>query len=200
MRTASHNYLEAQTTNPFHRLVQEIKEHLGSSSGIDSEDVNIEYLRGLMTKYTSNLVDWQQYAHLDPSKHYTRNYVENINGKANILILVWNPKKGSPVHDHARAHCVMKILQGTLKEEIFTLPAMNSQPNAPLQHIKETIYSADEVTYICDKIGLHRISNPSEDDALAVSLHLYTPPTAADFGYHIYEEETGRRIYVKTNM
>jgi len=85
MPTASHNYLEAQTTDPFHRLVQEIKEHLGTSSGIDSEDVDIDYLRDLMTKYTSNPADWQQYAHLDPGKHYTRNYVENINGKANIV-------------------------------------------------------------------------------------------------------------------
>jgi cysteine dioxygenase len=65
----------------------------------------------------------------------------------------------------------MKILQGNLKEEIFILPAINSQPDAPLQPIKETVYSPGEVTYICDHIGLHRISNPSQNNELAVSLH-----------------------------
>jgi len=68
----------------------------------------------------------------------------------------------------------MKVLQGTLKEELFDLPAKNAQPGAPLRLTKETIYNADEVTYICDSIGLHRISNPS--DELAVSLHCQCGP------------------------
>lgn len=34
---------------------------------------------------------------------------------------------------------------------------------------------------------------------LRLNKAVYTPPNAADFGYHIYEEKTGRRTYVKTN-
>lgn len=198
--------------DPFHTLVAEIKAYLGTSSGIDSEDIDVEYVKGLMAKYTSNPADWRRYARVDKSKNYTRNCVENINGKANILILVWNPQKGSPVHDHANAHCIMKVLAGRLREEIFSMPntsspstspsststetqAASTPATTPLHQARETIYATDGVTYISDEIGLHRISNPDEEE-LAVSLHLYTPPNAADFGYHIYDEKTGRSHFV----
>jgi len=74
------------------------------------------------------------------------------------------------VHDHADAHCVMKILQGNLKEEIFGMPSLEAIDGSPLVIKKETIYNPDEVTYISDNIGLHRISNPSKTD-VAISLH-----------------------------
>lgn len=38
---------------------------------------------------------------------------------------------------------------------------------------RETIYTKEGVTYMSDRLGLHRITNPSQKE-LAVSLHLYT--------------------------
>jgi len=64
-------------------------------------------------------------------------------------VLVWSPGKGSPVHDHADAHCLMKVLKGTLKE---------------------TVYHEGRVTYMADELGLHKISNPDPTN-VAVSLH-----------------------------
>lgn len=192
----SQDYQDFHHRNPFHHLVQDIKKYLETSSAIGGEDIDVNYLKGLMNGYSSNPEDWQRYAYADPSKHYTRNCVANINGKANIMILVWNPSMGSPVHDHARAHCVMKILQGTLKEELFTMPLSDSPSSEPLQVIQETIYNQDDVAYVCDTIGLHRISNTSKNKDFAVSLHLYTPPNAADHGYHIYDEKTGKRVFI----
>ena len=39
---------------------------------------------------------------------------------------------------------------------------------------EEDIYE-DEVTYMSDELGLHRVENTSHSDK-AVSLHLYSPP------------------------
>lgn len=66
-------------------LVQDIKQHLGQSGGISSEDVDSEYLISLLKKYTSDPSDWISYFHNDTSKNYTRNAIENINHKANIV-------------------------------------------------------------------------------------------------------------------
>ena len=44
---------------------------------------------------------------------------------------------------------------------------------ASLQVIRSTIYQPEQVTYMSDRLGLHRVENPS-DSELAVSLHLYT--------------------------
>lgn len=66
-------------------LVSDIKAHLGHSSGIDSSDVDPNHLISLLQKYSSEPADWLRFFYNDPSKSYTRNAIENINRKANIV-------------------------------------------------------------------------------------------------------------------
>lgn len=47
---------------------------------------------------------------------YTRNLVDEGNGRFNLMVLCWGEGHGSAIHDHANAHCIMKILQGELCE------------------------------------------------------------------------------------
>lgn len=79
----------------FDALVSGIRSLLGSSSGIDSDDVDVDDLMDLMRAYRSDESQWKQYALGDPSRNYTRNLVDEGNGKANLLILVWSPGKGN---------------------------------------------------------------------------------------------------------
>lgn len=95
--------------NSFESLVEEIKSVLGPSSGINSADVDVKDLMTVMERYSSDESHWKDFALEDLSRNYTRNFVDHGNGKANLLILVWTPGKGSPVHDHADAHCIMKV-------------------------------------------------------------------------------------------
>ncbi len=72
------------------------------------------------------------------------------------LILVWTPGKESPVHDHAGSHCVMKVLQGSLKETRFKWPerkGMEDRQHSPLQIQGSTLLSRDDVTYISDNVS-----------------------------------------------
>ena len=78
----------------FDDLVEDIGSVLGSSSGIDSDDVDVNDLINLMRSYSSEESHWRGYALGDPSRSYTRNLVDEGNGKANLLILVWSPGKG----------------------------------------------------------------------------------------------------------
>jgi cysteine dioxygenase len=185
--------------DPFHALVKSLSDVLGPSSGLDSDDVDPNDLVNLMSVYTSQEKEWARYAFADSSRNYTRNLVDEGNGKSNLLVVVWNPGKGSPIHDHADAHCVMKILKGSLRETLYERPKPNSAPEHPERAprtIKETIYNTNEVTYVSDEIGLHKISNAS-DDEVAVSLHLYTPPHAATFGFNLFDEKTGKCTHIK---
>ena len=185
--------------DPFHCLVKSLSDVLGPSSGIDSADVNPQDLINLMSIYTSKEEHWLNYAFSDPSRNYTRNLVDKGNGKSNLLILVWNPGQGSPIHDHADAHCVMKILKGSLKETLYDMPITADEEagsRTPPHIVKETVYNRDEVTYISDDIGLHKIANPSSAE-VAVSLHLYTPPHAANFGFNLFDEKTGKCTHIK---
>ncbi|KAJ5740429.1 hypothetical protein N7493_000301 [Penicillium malachiteum] len=185
--------------NAFEKLVHDLSAALGPSSGLDSEDVDPMNIQLLMEQYVSISDEWSSYALGDVSRSYTRNLIDEGNGKSNLLILVWSPGKGSAIHDHANAHCVMKILKGRLQETLYSWPDKERIEHgeiSPPQVTRQTIYEENQVTYMSDKLGLHKISNP-DPEGFAISLHLYTPPNAAKEGFCLYDEKTGKAKHIK---
>ena len=69
----------------FDNLVQELRRALGPASGLTSEDVDVQHLTRLMEQYDSSEQGWLSYAHQDGSRGYTRNLVDNGNGKSNLV-------------------------------------------------------------------------------------------------------------------
>lgn len=104
---------------------------------------------------------------------YTRNLVDEGNGKFNVIVLCWGEGQGSSIHDHADAHCFLKVLDGRLKETQFAWPS-ESEPEKSLEPTGSRLYKTNEVNYINDSIGLHRVENVSHSDT-AASLHVYIP-------------------------
>lgn len=90
----------------------------------------------------------------------------------------------------------MKIVKGSLKETVYHSPTLAQPRDKPLSIKKETIYDAEQIAYISDTIGLHYICNPNPNE-VAVSLHCYTPPYAAQNGFHVYCEKTGKSSHVR---
>lgn len=186
------------TSNAFISLIASITAILGPTSGLTTEGVDVNALTELMEQYVSDEKEWGHFAMADTSRGYTRNLVDVGNGKSNLLVLVWSPGKGSMIHDHADAHCLMRVLCGTLRESRYHLPtSYDCSAPTPPNLVKETIYKEGEVTYMSDELGLHRISNPGE--GVAVSLHLYTPPNAAKVGCNVFDERTGKKSHVEQN-
>ncbi|KAI1499306.1 RmlC-like cupin domain-containing protein [Biscogniauxia marginata] len=175
-------------------LLGDIRRVLGPSKGLDSDDVDVDQLIDLMRKYKSDPADWERYALGCEEMNYTRNLVDEGNGKANVLVLVWTPHRGSPVHDHGNAHCVMKILKGNIIEERFETPEANGEETKPLVHKSKHEHKTNEVAYMSDELGLHRVSNPSSD--YAVSLHCYTPPNVAKWGCNTFNIMTGESTHI----
>lgn len=134
--------------------------------------VDIDRVKDLMSSYTSCKQDWSKFAIFDHYR-YTRNLVNEGNEKFNLILLCWGEGQGSSIHDHADSHCFMKVLSGELKETMYEWPVEGYK--GPLCLRKETLYSTDQVAYIDDSIGLHRVENVSHTEK-AVSLHLYSPP------------------------
>lgn len=135
----------------FQSLIDDILRKLGPSSGIDSADVDPSELQSLMERYSSNEAEWAKYALNDNSRSYVRNLIDRGNGKANILLLVWNPGCGSLIHDHSNSHCIMKVLKGSLKETLYNWPdqkLVQHGESSPLVVQKETMFQENEVTYI----------------------------------------------------
>lgn len=88
----------------------------------------------------------------------------------------------------------MKILKGTLRETVYSESELAGEAPRPE---KVTTYGTNQVTYISDKIGLHKIENTSTTE-IAVSLHLYTPPHAHNYGFNLFDEKSGKRSHIKS--
>lgn len=92
------NTSTATATNPvpvptsLDELVKLLHAELGSN-GLDSEGVDVNQVQALMTNYVSNEEDWKKYAHFDKGR-YTRNLVDDGNGKFNLMILAWPENVG----------------------------------------------------------------------------------------------------------
>jgi hypothetical protein len=74
----------------FPELVLSIRQYLSSASGtnsagLDSCDVDPEVLKGLMARYESDPKDWADMARAIPSKNYSRNLVDSINRRSNLV-------------------------------------------------------------------------------------------------------------------
>jgi cysteine dioxygenase len=130
---------------------------------------------------------WTRYAHFDPDRHYTRNLVATDGETYTVLLLCWNAgtDRYSPIHDHPCDGCWMKVLEGSVHEcrydrkEAPPQASLLGGDNASDQLVltQETMAHRDDVVFISDHLGLHRVGNPSET-VPAVTLHVYAPPFA----------------------
>ncbi|CAN8102352.1 unnamed protein product [Discula destructiva] len=179
----------------FQGLVETLKEALGPSSGLDSADVDVQALVKAMRGYDAKERGWVPYAMADAELAYTRNLVDEGNGKSNLLVLVWTPGMGSPIHDHGNAHCIMKILHGSLTESRYAFPQGDKEQ--PMELTRQATYTENKVAYMSDDLGLHKMENKGDD--FAISLHLYTPPHVAKSGCHTFNPITGERKFCPSN-
>ena len=82
---------------------------------VDKDEVNVEEVEEVLAAYKSDPRDWKRFAKFDKYK-YTRNLVHEGNGKFNLMLLCWAEGNQSSIHDHADAHCFVKVLDGGLRE------------------------------------------------------------------------------------
>ena len=94
----------------------------------------------------------------------------------------------------------MKILQGELTETRYEFPqgdrGSGKGKKKSMEVIAETTYGKNQVAYMSDDLGVHKVWNRSED--IAVSLHLYTPPNIVKNGCYVFEEHTGKETHIQS--
>lgn len=89
----------------------------------------------------------------------------------------------------------MQVLQGQLHEVRYAWPE-DEEEESELREIKRSILEHNNVCYMSDALGLHRVENPSHADT-AVSLHLYCPPFDT---CSVFNQKTGRSTKCKVTF
>ena len=106
----------------------------------------LKTLKPLIDSYSGS--DWKNFKFFSPA-HYTKNTVL-LNDVLEIAILCWEVNQGCPIHDHPDKGCLVRIMQGKLKEtryELLAYPVFSGS----------TIFST-----IQDSVQFHSISTRSQ--------------------------------------
>jgi predicted metal-dependent enzyme (double-stranded beta helix superfamily) len=105
----------------------------------------------------------------DPNLNGYYRYLVERNLEFEIYLIVWFPNAYSPIHNHPEQGCYVKILDGTLDEELY-----KNIGNNQAQLIQQKTLQTNDINYKIGSTILHRIKNPSNN--IVVSIHIYRPP------------------------
>ncbi len=120
---------------------------------------NLKNMKHCLVNYISD--DWKNYID-NPNTGYKRIPIYNCKD-FEIILICWSSKSKTPIHDHSENGCLMKILEGNLEEELY---------NKHLNKIGHFIRNKNDVNYIDNSIGYHKIINNKNP---TYSLHIYSP-------------------------
>jgi len=130
---------------------------------IDNKLINNTKLNEMIDDIISyNGNDWYKYIQENDTK-YNRNIVFK-NNKLELIIITWKSTQGTLIHGHPENGCLFKILTGNLQETFYSKSGNDVITN----------YKINDVSYIHNNYGKHKVTNISKNTA--ISLHLYSPP------------------------
>ena len=127
---------------------------------INKTNFEDEKIKNILKEYNEN--DWEKYNIINEIQYKKINIFSN--DIFDIFIITWNFNQGTKIHDHASNGCYLKVLKGSLEEEIY---------DNNLNLIKNNVLFKNDIGFMKNNIGYHTIKNNQND--IAVSLHIYNP-------------------------
>jgi cysteine dioxygenase len=108
--------------------------------------------------------------------HYTRNLIYRCD-LFELMTICWDIGQSSRIHNHQDQNCWMSAPLGRLVVDNFDVHYLGGDSDRCKLTQRERIYMDREHPSTVDPARpVHRVSNPSEYAARAVSLHIYSRP------------------------
>ncbi len=141
---------------------------LVSYLGALQQRASLDRLRALLAASDVTLDDVRPFARFDAT-HYQRNLVA-IGPWFEVLVICWRSGQRSPIHNHARSTCGLKVLSGVCSETVFAHSPCGQVVALATneKHEGEVCASEDDDT--------HQVSNLQTPEHDLVTLHIYSPP------------------------
>jgi cysteine dioxygenase len=118
---------------------------------------------------------------------YTRNCIVH-NEKFELILICWCEGHQTPIHDHGGEECWVTVIDGALKETIY-----KQTEEGHLHPVRSFISKPNNVTYMKDFMGFHRLQNAAHKKSM--SLHLYAKPIA-----HCRAFNEASKMFVKREL
>lgn len=128
----------------------------------------VDTLEQLLHETELTLDDVAEFARFS-EKGYTRNLVRGGEWY-HLLVLCWRSAQRSPIHNHAKSTCGVRVLTGVATETKF-----ERTPSGLLKPILSRDLHCGQVCASQDE-DVHQISNLQAAGQDLVTLHIYSPP------------------------
>ena len=99
---------------------------------------------------------------------YTRNCIADTE-KFELILICWCAGHQTSIHDHGGEECWVKVIEGEFKETLYKQDEVGA-----LKLTKTKFSKKNDVTYMKDFMGFHRLENSANKRSM--SLHLYAKP------------------------
>jgi cysteine dioxygenase len=99
---------------------------------------------------------------------YTRNCIADTE-KFELILICWCAGHQTSIHDHGGEECWVKVIEGEFKETVYKQDEIGA-----LKLTKTKFSKKNEITYMKDFMGFHRLENSANKRSM--SLHLYAKP------------------------
>ncbi len=154
---------------PIQRLVEELKQM--PSSMFDET----EPLRRFLQKTPVDPDSLSPYLNWN-RQHYTRNLIDRT-PLYELMAICWEVGQASSVHNHRDQNCWMAVPIGRLQVENFHLVHQDlHEGQCKLEPLNTVEMNAAQPCAVDPSDPVHRVVNPEEFNARAVSLHVYSRP------------------------
>ncbi|MGA2246909.1 MAG: FAD/NAD(P)-binding protein [Verrucomicrobiota bacterium] len=87
-----------------------------------------------------------------------------------LLVLTWMPGQQSVAHDHSGSLCGLKVVQGSLTEQLY-----QSGPDGQVRPAAASRLAAGDIA-VDPGVIIHSLANPAASGQMLVTVHLYSPP------------------------
>lgn len=139
--------------------IQKLLQLLSQSS---TEDYNV-----ILNTFNFESVDFSPFESWS-HKSYTRNCVFR-DSNFELILLCWEQGQETAIHGHDGEDCWVYLLEGEMEEVYFTM-----DENQYLREVGSRKIDPNQLTFMNDKIGFHKLKNSCEGTSM--SLHLYAKP------------------------
>jgi hypothetical protein len=101
---------------------------------------------------------------------------------------IWPPQHYSPIHNHAGAEAVIRVLHGTIQVALF--PFLGSD-----QPFQTTTFEKDDCTWISPTLNqTHQLYNPNHDTTcVTIQCYMYGNKDVSHYDYFDYIDYTGKK-------
>jgi len=132
-------------------------------------------------------------------QHYTRNLIDKT-PLYELIAICWEVGQGSSTHNHREQNCWMSVPIGRLMVQNYRVLFQDLQAGkCRLERTDQVEMNAANPLAVDPQAPVHRVYNPAEFNARAVSLHVYSRPFDT---CDVYSEEQGTcgpiRLYYNT--